>query len=101
MRLSLPPKKLPIDRERIQTQKGTWLVAVETVAESSSTNVLVRIVLEQAIDDEHFRTRQLGMIVNAREARNPDSVQSLANRILNWIESTEGDGFIDATGEAI
>ena len=93
-----PPQKLPIDLERIDTRKGTWLVAVETISETKSgENLLVRIVLEQSVDDAHFRMRTLELIVRARDARDPDRKQDIARWICGWIESTEGNGHIDLT----
>jgi len=53
------------------------------------------MILEQRIDDEHFRMRELSIAVKASDARDPDRSMFLTNRIRSWIESTEGDGFID------
>jgi len=94
--LSRPPKKLPIDLECIDTRKGTWLVAVEAIAETEAgADLLVKIILEQGVDDEHCRMRQLGMKICANEARNTDRAPHIMSRIRDWIESSEGDGFID------
>jgi hypothetical protein len=91
-----PPKKLPIDLERIETHKGRWLVAVETVtATKTGENLLLKIILERFVDDEHFQMRHLGMLIKAHDARDPESVENIANRIRGWIELTEGDGFMD------
>lgn len=96
MRPVLPPKKLPIDLVRIETSKGNWGIFVESVVETrAGHNLLVKLILEQAIDDEHFRMRNLEVIANARVARDPDRAQDIAGRIKDWIESTEGDGFVD------
>jgi hypothetical protein len=91
-----PPKQLPINLSTVDTSKGTWLIAVETIAETlAHGNLLLNVVLEQRIDDEHFRTRELGIKVRAVDARDADRSVLLLNRIRNWIETTEGDGFVD------
>jgi hypothetical protein len=94
----LPPKKLPIDMMTVDTAKGAWGIFVEHLAETQGQhNLFVRIILEQTIDDEHFRMRNLEMLVNAEEARDPDFASDIAKRIGQWIETIDGDGFIDLT----
>jgi hypothetical protein len=86
-----PPKRLPIDRTTINSRKGPWLTAVETVAETESDGqILIKRVLEQNIDEAHS-----ARVAKAREARDPDGLPNITNRIPDWIESTEGDGFLD------
>jgi hypothetical protein len=93
-----PPKKLPIDLTEVNSSKGAWLIAVESVTETRADgNALVKIVLEQVIDEDHFRARSLGMLLPVREAVDPDRCQNLVSQILKWIDSTEGDGFVDLT----
>jgi hypothetical protein len=56
-----PPKRLPIDRTTFSSRQGPWLTAVETVAETESDGqILIKRVLEQNIDQAHFRTRGEG-----------------------------------------
>ena len=91
-----PPKQLPIDLEIIETSKGKWLIAVETIVETvADGNLLLKLILEQGIDDEHFRMRELGVKIKSIDARDTDHSAISLNRIRDWIESTEGDGFID------
>lgn len=91
-----PPKKLPLDMTKVETSKGCWGLFIETVIDTQAgRNLLVRVILEQMIDNERFRMRNLEIIVNTRDAYDPDSAPQIANRIRQWIESTEGDGFID------
>ena len=93
-----PPKKLPIDLAVVDTQDGGWLVAIKTIAETEgSANLLLGIILEQNIDDESIRMRKLSVIVDAREAHDPDRSQNLLSRIGNWIDAAQGDGFLDLT----
>jgi hypothetical protein len=51
--------------------------------------------LEQSIDGEHFRMRELGVKIKSIDARDTDHSATSLSRIRDWIESTEGDGFID------
>jgi hypothetical protein len=93
-----PPKKLPIDLTVVDTATDGWLIAVETVAETERTaNLLLGVILEQNIDDEKFRMRRLGVMINARDAHDSDKCPGVLDRIRKWIEATEGDGFLDAT----
>ncbi len=56
-----PPTRLPIDRTTINSGKGPWLTAVETVAETESDGqILIKRVLEQSIHEAGFRTRGEG-----------------------------------------
>jgi hypothetical protein len=72
-----PPKKLPIDLAVVDTAKGKWLIAVDTIAETEGTaNLLLGIILEQNIDDESFHMRRLGVMIDAREAHDQTSVQA-------------------------
>jgi hypothetical protein len=91
-----PPKQLPIDLEIIETSKGRWLIAVETIVETMADgNLLLKLILEQSIDDEHLRMRELGVKIKFIDARDPDRSATSLTRIRDWIESTEGNGFID------
>ncbi len=93
-----PPKKLPIDLTDVDSSKGTWLIAVESMIETQGDgNLLLKIVLEQSIDEEHFRARELGMLLPLREAVDPDRCPNVLGWIREWIDSTEGDGFVDLT----
>jgi hypothetical protein len=93
-----PPKKLPIDLVVVDTTDGGWLIAIETiVATEGAENLLLGIILEQSINDQRFRMRKLGIIVSVRSAHDPDRIPILLGRIRDWIETTQGDGFLDLT----
>ena len=93
-----PPKKLPIDLTDVDSSKGTWLIAVESMIETEGDgNLLLKVVLEQSIDEEHFRTRELGMLLPLRQAVDPDHCPKLLSQIREWIDSSEEDGFVDLT----
>jgi len=99
IRPHVPLKRLPIDLETVDTSKGSWLVAVASIVETiGDGNLLLKLILEQRIDDKRFRMRQVGIKVKAVDARDANRSAPLLDRIRNWIESSEGDGFIDAVG---
>jgi hypothetical protein len=82
----------------VDTAKGAWGIFVDHSVETrEKRNLLVRIILEQMIDDERFRMRNLEMIVDAKKANDPDFASNIAEGIGRWIETTDGDGFIDLT----
>jgi hypothetical protein len=83
---------------KLETSKGAWGVFVENVVETQAgSNVLIQVILEQTIDDEQFRMRNLEIIANAEDARDPSHAMGIAQRISEWIESTDGDGVLDTT----
>jgi hypothetical protein len=83
---------------RVDSSKGEWLVAVHSIAQTrGGDTLLLGIIVEQNIDDESFRMRRIEAMVDKREANDPDRCTSLLDRIRGWIDSTEGDGFLDLT----
>ena len=93
------PEETALHLSRIDSSKGTWLIAVYSGADSQSGEwVLLNLVLEQSIDEEHFTARELGLTVLASELYSPDRLPSLLRRIRHWLETTEGNGFLDLTG---
>ena len=62
--MSVKPDELPLHLSRIETTKGTWLIAIDSIAEAQSADrLLLKLILEQSTDEERFRTRELGMLV--------------------------------------
>ena len=95
-RLNAPIKKLPIDLTRVETTKGTWLIAVDSVAETIAGNtLLIGLILEQSIDDSSFQMKRLEAMVDSNVAREPENCGELLDRIRTWIETNEDDGFLD------
>ena len=93
-----PIRKLPINLARLDTTKGTWVIAVESVTETIAGNTLLAgIILEQNIDDESVTTRRLEIIIHRNTAKEPENSQELLDQIRKWIESTDEDGFLDLT----
>jgi len=93
-----PTTKLPIDLARLDTTKGTWVVAVESVAETiAGTMLLVRLNLEQNIDDESTAHRRLEIMIHRNTAEELENSKELLDQIRKWIETTDEDGFLDLT----
>ena len=93
-----PPKKLPIDLASIESRKGGWLVAIQSITETrGGCTLLLGMILEQSINEESFRMRRIEAMVDRSEANDPDKSTNLLERIQEWIETTEGYGFLDLT----
>jgi len=94
--MSIQPEELPLHLSRIETSQGGWLIAVYSVAEArAGGTLLLKLILEQSIDDEHFRTRELGMQVLVSQLYHPDRFADVLSQIRRWIETAEGDGFLE------
>ena len=59
------------------------------------TTILLKLILEQSVDEQRFRARELSMMLLARELYDPDLFADVVRQIHHWIETTEGDGFLD------
>jgi hypothetical protein len=94
--MSIEPEELPLHLSRIETSQGRWLVAVYSVAEAQAGGtLLLKLILEQSIDEEHFRARELGIQLLASKLYDPDLFADVVSQIRHWIETTEGDGFLE------
>jgi hypothetical protein len=94
--VSIQPEELPLHLSRIETSQGTWLIAVSSVAKAQAGNtLLLKLILEHSIDSEHFRSRELGMQMFARKLHDPGWFADVVSQIRRWIETTEGDGFLE------
>jgi hypothetical protein len=94
--MRIKAEELPLHLSRIQTSQGGWLIAVQSIAEARvGGTLLLKLILEQSKDDEHFRTRELWMQVLAVKLYDPDLFANVVSRIRQWIETTEGDGFLE------
>lgn len=94
--MSIQPEQLPLHLSKIETSQGRWLIAVYSVAEAhAGDTLLLKLILEQSIDDEHFRTRELGMQVLAAKLFDPDRLVGVISQIRHWIETSDGNGFLE------
>lgn len=97
--MSIQPGEIPLHLYRIESSQGAWLIAVYSVAEAQAGHtLLLKLILEQSIDSEHFRSRDLGLQVPPRMLYDPDLFTDVVGEIRRWIETTEGDGFLELGG---
>jgi hypothetical protein len=90
--MSIHPEELPLYLKGIETSRGGWLIVVSSAADDT---FLLKLILEQTVDEEQFQTRELGMTVLARKLYDPNSFADVIGQIRRWIETTEGDGFLN------
>jgi hypothetical protein len=79
----------------VETAKGHWGIFVQSVVEAqNSPNIFLKMLLEQEVDEEHFRSRRLELLVPALELESLPGRNRVLDQIRNWIETTEGNGFL-------
>jgi len=96
--MSIRPEEVPFHRTRIDTSDGGWLIAVDSAAKTQGSDiVLLKLITEQSIDEEHLRTRELGVRMFVSELDSPELFEGILTRLRRWVETNEGDGFLDLT----
>lgn len=71
-------------------------MAVHNVTKTQGDdNLLLNLVLEQPVDEENVTARQLGLIVSAAVIFDSETSPQIIDRMRDWIETTDGDGFLD------
>jgi hypothetical protein len=99
--MRIPAEQLPLHGTRIDSAAGEWLIAVQSAMESQTGGtILLKLLLECSIDEERFQTREVGMTVYASEVYDSELLEEMRSQIRHWIETTEGDGFLDLTHRA-
>lgn len=94
--MPVSPQQLPLHLTKIDTAKGRWLIAVDSILETQEGHhFLMNLTLEQNVDDEQVISRKLGMNAPAALMLDPESSEEVVDRICKWIEASEGDGFLD------
>ena len=58
-------------------------------------NLLLNLILEQGAEEELLPSRKLGLVFPAAVALDPETCAEVIDEIREWIETTEGDGFLD------
>lgn len=89
----MEPKDIPL--HEVDTAKGHWGIFVQSVVKAQNDNIFLIMILEQRVDDERFRMRRLEMLILAAELISPAGRAAILRRIREWIEATEGDGYLD------
>jgi hypothetical protein len=85
----------------VDTARGRWGVFVQSVVRTRDKDKLfLTMILEQEIDDEHFRMRKLEMFVFESELITSQGQARILSHIREWIEKTEGDGQLDLVSDA-
>jgi hypothetical protein len=86
----------------IDTSKGSWGIYVQTVVEAQNNdNLFLKVILERNISDERIEMRRLELLVFSAELVDPQQRARLIAKIQNWIEATEGDGFLDLVSQTL
>lgn len=96
--MSIQPEEVPLHLKVIETSTDGWLIDVRSVAETSEpSSLLISLILETNIDGdgERIRTRELGIVVPASRLYDPDQLRDVVKQIRYWIETMEGNGFLD------
>lgn len=90
------PEELWLHQARLTAANGEWLVAVHNVTKTQGEDkLLLTLVLEQPVDEENVTSRKLGLIVSAAVIFDPETSPQIIDRMRDWIETTDGDGFLD------
>ncbi|SRR6266403_3987045 len=90
------PAELPLHLAKMDTGNGVWLIAVASVMETQSgQNLLLKLILDQCVDDETLASRELSLMAPAGVILDTETSAQVIDRIRDWIERTEGDGFLD------
>jgi hypothetical protein len=88
-------KASDIALHHVRTAKGEWAIYVQRVAQSEDQRTLFLIaILEANVDKEHVLTRRLELSGPASEFTSAAGRERVMAQIRNWIEITEGDGFL-------
>src|SRR5947209_986895 len=94
--MTILPEELCLHLTRFIAANGEWKIAVESVLPSADQATLfVNLKLEQAIDEERFLSRKLGLMVPASVILDPETCVEIITQIQEWIEQSEGEGFLD------
>jgi hypothetical protein len=94
--MSIPPVKVLIHKTKIDARDKVWLIVVVNVVEAQGgDNLLLKLVLEPNIDEGIPVSRELSLMAPSALISEPETCTEVVDRIRSWIESTEGDGFLD------
>lgn len=90
------PQQNPLDYNVLGTSKGSWLIRVSAVmAADESENLALQLVLQNLDPDRTFEQRHLYVVVTESDLGIPQERALMADRIRHWVETTQGNGFLD------
>jgi len=94
--MSISLQDLPLDCVKMDTANGVWLITVVNAMEAQNgQTLLLKLILAQSIDEEVHISRELSLMAPAAVILNTENHPQVVDRIRDWTEKTEGDGFLD------
>jgi hypothetical protein len=94
----LPAERIPLNGSVLGTAKGTWVIHVDEAVRVEGTAALVlNVTLERGVrnEDDVVVTRHIGLMVPSCVLDEFRLREAVACDIRGWLESTDGDGFLD------
>jgi hypothetical protein len=94
----LPAECVPLNGSVLGTAKGTWVIHVdEAVRVEGTATVLLNVTLQRGVrnPDDVVVTRRVGLLVPSSVLNEFRLREAVACDIRGWLESTDGDGFLD------
>ena len=94
----LPVESVPLNGSVLGTAKGTWVIHVdEAVRVEGTPTVLLNVTLrrEARNPDDVILTRRVGLLLPSCALDEFRLREAVACDIRGWLESTDGDGFLD------
>lgn len=99
----LQPERVPFNGSVLGSAKGTWIINVSAAVYVEGTDsVLLNLTLEKGLrcSEDQSLTRRLGMLVPAPVLKEFCLREGVACDIRQWLEATEGNGFLDLRSAA-
>jgi hypothetical protein len=99
----LQPERVPFNGSVLGSAKGTWVISVNAAVYVEGTdNLLLNVTLEKGAraPEGQGATRRLGILVPAPVLKEFCLREGIACDIRQWLEGTEGNGFLDLTRAA-
>ena len=94
----LQPELVPFNGSALGSAKGTWVISVNAAVYVEGTDsLLLNVTLQRGVraPEDLGVTRQLGMLVPAPVLKEFCLREGVASDIRQWLEATEGNGFLD------
>jgi hypothetical protein len=99
----LQPERVPFNGSVLGSAKGTWIINVSAAVYVEGTDsVLLNLTLEKGLRSTEDRspTRRLSMLLPAPVLKEFCLREGVACDIRQWLERTEGNGFLDLRSAA-